>query len=89
MPSDWTHLRDTKFAPEPPPPDWPAGVRPISLNGLSLFGIGLDNRLYWDGRLVELRRTVHLNWWQGFLATIGAFGAFATGVVNVLHYFGV
>lgn len=47
----WTELRANKWANEKPPTDWPTGVRPVSLDGTGLFGIGPDNRLYWDGQL--------------------------------------
>ena len=69
-----------------PPPELPTGVRPISLAGTSLLGIGPDNRLYWDGQLLKIERTISLNWWQNLLAAATALGAFANGVVAVLHY---
>jgi hypothetical protein len=57
--------------------EWPTGVRPISLQGLTLFGIGPDDRLYWDGHAIKVERTVSLNWWQNLLAVMTAFGAAA------------
>jgi hypothetical protein len=62
-------------------------VRPISLKGLALFGIGPDNRLYWDGQFIKIERTISLNWWQNLLAAMTAFGAAAGGVAALLTYF--
>src|ERR1700750_1608781 len=44
MPIDYAKIRKDKWAPEGGPPDWPNGVRPISMDGLTLIGIGPDNR---------------------------------------------
>ena len=44
------------------PPEWPAGVRPISLDGSVLFG-------YWDGKQIVLRKPLRLNRYQTLLAT--------------------
>ena len=46
------------------PAHWPTGVRPISLDGLVLVGVGDDGRLYWDGLPVEVAKTFTLSWWQ-------------------------
>lgn len=71
---------------EPTRDDWPEGVRPISWAGLGLFGMGRDNTLYWNGKEIQVRKRVRLTWWQGFLATIAALGAFASGVTDLLTY---
>ena len=72
---DWDDIRAIRFSNTDPPPDWPFGVRPISLEGLGLFGIvPASNKLFWDGREVVLRNRIRLSWWQGFLATVAAFG---------------
>jgi hypothetical protein len=89
MPKDWEQLRKNKFAAaDKPPIDWPTGVHPISMEGLALFGIGPDNRLYWDGQSIKIERTVSLSWWQGFLAALAAFGTATSGVVALLTYLG-
>jgi hypothetical protein len=87
MPQDWEQLRKGKYADDQPPMEWPTGVRPISLKGLALFGIGPDNRLYWDGQFIKIERTISLNWWQNLLAAMTAFGAAAGGVAALLTYF--
>jgi hypothetical protein len=57
------------------PKDWPAGVYPISLDGLSHLGVGNDGAVYWDGRPIEVRRT--LTTWQ----RVGAVTVTASAVV--------
>jgi hypothetical protein len=86
MPIDWEQIQKVKYAPDQPPMEWPTGVRPISLQGLTLFGIGPDDRLYWDGHAIKVERTVSLNWWQNLLAVMTAFGAAASGVAALLTY---
>ena len=62
------------------PPEWPDGVRPISIEGVSLFGINPEtNKLYWDGKEVVVRDRVRLGNLERILAVfvaIGTFGAF-------------
>jgi hypothetical protein len=81
---DWTHLREKKYSTERPPTDWPTGVRPISLEGLSLLGIGPDNRLYWDGQPLKIERTISLDGWQTLLASVTAFGIAAGGFAALI-----
>jgi hypothetical protein len=47
-----------------PKPQWPPGVRSISVDGLSHIGVGNDGSLYWDGKPIEVRKTLNLSWWQ-------------------------
>jgi hypothetical protein len=63
---------------------WPPGVRTISLDEVDLLGVDRNNRLYWDGRPVEVSR--RLTGWQTFGAflvgtfvVLGAIGSFAQG----------
>ena len=58
---DWDAVRKSKWAPEPGPPEWPRHVRPISMEGLSLFEIGPDDgALYFDGRRIVFTRELKL-----------------------------
>lgn len=57
------------------PLHWPDGVRPISLEGLSLVGVADDGRLYWDGIPVEVARTFTLSWWQRVAAILVSLSA--------------
>ena len=53
---------------------WPSGVRPISLDGLDRLCVGNDGSIYWDGKQIEVRRSVELTWWQriGAITVAGA-----------------
>lgn len=84
MAIDWPRIRASKWASEGGPPEWPTGVRPISMDGLTLLGIGPDNRLYFDGQLLELSRTIRLSWYQGLLAVMTAAGTFLGGAAAVV-----
>jgi len=74
-------------------PEWPEGVRQISIEGLGLLGIDDDHQLYWDGQRVEVRRRLTLSFWQKFGAVIvviatvfGGIGSFAEGYVAATEY---
>jgi hypothetical protein len=86
---DWDKIRKNKWANDPSPPEWPTGVRPISLDGTALIGIGPDHRLYWDGQLVAISRKITLNGYQTLLATVTATGAFLGGLAALLRIFGL
>jgi hypothetical protein len=86
---NWDQIRKNKWASDPSPPEWPTGVRPISLEGTALIGIGPDHRLYWDGQLVAISRRVTLSGYQIFLATVTAAGAFFGGLAALLRIFGL
>lgn len=51
---------------------WPEGVRPISMDGMGHLGVGDDGTLFWDGKPVEVRRSVTLTWWQRLGAVLVA-----------------
>jgi hypothetical protein len=80
---DWASVRSERWAKAPPPPEWDAGVKPISLAGLSLFGIHQQSgNLYWDGKEIVVRRRFALTWYQGLLATITAFSTLVLASVE-------
>ena len=58
--------RELELAPlrKADPSTWPKGVRPISIDEVD--GIGVDSRgdLYWQGKRVETRTRLDLNWRQ-------------------------
>jgi hypothetical protein len=72
---DWNRIRRSKWSSVKPPPEWDQSLRPISIDGISLFALDDKGNLYWDGQPVETRKRVALTWPQ----TIGAFlvGLFA------------
>ena len=59
---------------------WPAGVRPISIDGIDLLGVGNDGLLYWDGKPIEVQKSVTLTFGQ----RLGAFAVAASAVVGAL-----
>ena len=70
-------------------PGWPNGVRPILVPDLKRLGINEQNELFWDGRHVEIRRSLTLTRFQKFItiivtlcAVLGALGGFVTGFNN-------
>jgi hypothetical protein len=86
MATDWNRIRAHRFAPDAPPSDWPSNVRPISIDGVGLFGIDHTNKLYWDGKEVVLRG-VRLDWFERILAicvAIGTLGLFLLELYKAL-----
>jgi hypothetical protein len=84
MAIDWDEVRGGRYSSSAPPPDWPANVKPISLNGLQLFGVHSRNgTVYWDGKQIEVVR--RLAWPERLLAVIATVSAF----LAALHPFGV
>jgi hypothetical protein len=70
-------------------PGWPNGVTPIQVLDLKRLGINEQNELFWDGRHVEIRRSLTLSRFQKFItiivtfcAVLGALGGFVTGFNN-------
>ncbi len=82
-------------AADPPSPSGdPAGIKPLdTLEDLQRFGIDGANRLYWNSRPVEIRRTLDLSPAQKIGAVIvaagavlGGLGAAATGVKDAADF---
>ncbi|WP_404861851.1 hypothetical protein [Georhizobium sp. MAB10] len=83
MAIDWDRVRGARYADETPPPDWPSQVKPISINGLQLFGVHAGNgTVYWDGKQIEVVR--RLAWPERTLAVIATVSA----LLAALHPFG-
>ena len=59
---------------------WPEGVRPISVDGLDHLGVDDDGALFWDGRPVEVRKSLTLTTMQRIGAVIVTGSAFVAGV---------
>jgi hypothetical protein len=69
--------------------DWPAGVQQIGIEDLRRLGIDGEDQLYWDGRRIEIRKSLALTRFQKFLAVLatvfavlGGLGGFITGFNN-------
>jgi hypothetical protein len=41
-----------------PQSGWPAGVRELGVADLKRLGIDRDNQIYWDGRRIEIRKSI-------------------------------
>jgi hypothetical protein len=91
MAQTWSGIRAVRYSTMAPPPEWPADVRPISTDGVSLFGINPEtNKLYWDGREIVVRDRVRLGSLERILAvfvTLGTFGTFIVELGNALNWF--
>ncbi len=86
---DWDEVRRAARIPGLAPPEWPPGVQPIALEGVALLGIDRDNGLYWDGRAIEVKRTLDLSFWQkigALIVILGAVGGFAQGVTTTIDF---
>jgi hypothetical protein len=83
MASDWAKIRRNAKSGERAP-GWPEGVKGISISGSALFGIDDNNRLYWDGHPIEIRRRLDLNAWEKTVTAITALavivGGFGQGI---------
>lgn len=54
---DWDEIRKYRHVTDPSPTTWPAGVKAISQQGVSLLGIHESTgELYWDGQQVVTAR---------------------------------
>jgi hypothetical protein len=80
---DWNGIRDHAISDERPS-DWPADIRAISLDGVSLFGLDKNHRLYWDGRLIEMRRTLAFTFWQKLGAVLTVTSALVVAFTSAL-----
>lgn len=72
-----------------PAASWPAGVEQVGLEDLGRLGINQDDQLFWDGRRIEVRRSLNLTRFQKiitgvvtFFAVLGGVGGFITGFNN-------
>ena len=70
-------------------PGWPDGVEPIALEDLGRLGISRSDELFWDGRRIEVRRSLVLTRFQKVItgivtvfAILGGLGGFVTGLNN-------
>ncbi len=82
--NSWEHLRAHKWSETPPPPEWDKSIKPMSMAGLSLFGIHQKSgKIYWDGSEVVVRSGVKLTNYQTVLATTTALSAAIVALVEL------
>ena len=83
MATDWDQLRKYMHAPDQPS-SWPKGVRGISIEGVSFFGIHeKTGELYWDGRKVVVQKPITLGLFERVLASLAAASGFGILVVEI------
>jgi len=63
---------------------WPAGVRPISIDGLDHLGVSDDGALYWDGEPIEVRKSLTLTAMQKAGAVAVASSAIVAALAAVV-----
>jgi len=83
---DWNLIRRFRFADASTPPEWPQGVRAISLEGLQLLGLDNEGRLFWDGK--QLQTVTRLGLFERALAALVAIGTLSMAIFDVLRFFG-
>jgi hypothetical protein len=66
---EWDRIRRSQRSNQRAP-GWPEKVTSISLEYLALLGVDDENRLYWDGQPIEIRRRLVLTRWQKLWAAI-------------------
>lgn len=78
---DWDAARRQPFAEAETPDDWPKSVRPLSWNGISLFGVDEKRGLFWDGKRVKTE--IKLGWVATLIGGLIAFFTFLAAVATV------
>lgn len=78
---DWEAARRQPFAETETPDDWPKSVRPLSWNGISLFGVDETRGLFWDGK--KVKTDVRLGWAATVLAGLIALSTLLTAAATV------
>ena len=91
--SSWEAARRAVRDSRPRAPEWPEDVRQIPVEGIGLLGIDTNHNLYWDGKRLEIRRSLDLSTFQRIvtgavaIATVlAALGSVTQGAVAVFDY---
>ncbi|RUW53735.1 hypothetical protein [Mesorhizobium sp. M8A.F.Ca.ET.021.01.1.1] len=85
---DWAQIRANRYASDAPPPEWPAGIKVTSLEGLTLLGMHpVTNQLYWDGQ--ELATVKRLGTFERGMALAATIATVLVAVVEILRAFGI
>ncbi|AZO00114.1 hypothetical protein EJ066_24965 [Mesorhizobium sp. M9A.F.Ca.ET.002.03.1.2] len=78
---DWNQVRKFRHVTESSPPEWPAGVKAISLEGVTLLGIHQSTgELYWDGQAVVTEKRL-----ANYERRLALAVTIATGVMAVIE----
>jgi hypothetical protein len=81
----YPHARTT----EAPPPHWPKGVRPVSIDGMGLLGVGDDGHVYWDGRQIRTGTRIQLSGIQASFAIAAAVAVVTVATLDLLRFLGL
>jgi hypothetical protein len=82
---DRPYLSDPdQFAVPSPSKAWPETVKPISVSGLTQFGVDDRGALYWDGQRVS-GKWLDLSPSQRIIGLLSATGIFLSGCAAVIH----
>lgn len=68
---------------EATPELWPDGVRVIGNGEIDNLGIDRNNVLYWNGRVVMIRKRLVLTFWQNVLAAFTAAAATLVAISSI------
>lgn len=83
MTMDWSSARKFMFSDECPP-EWPEGVRGISMEGVGFLGVHSETgELYWDGRKVMVQRPITLGTFERVLASLAAVSGVGVLIVEI------
>ena len=63
--------------------NWPDGVTKISYGNIGRLGVGKDDKLYWDGKPVQLEQRLTLSALQRFWAIVLATATFFAALGSV------
>jgi hypothetical protein len=84
---DWEKIKRNAYSKDTPPSDWPEGVNPISMDGLSLFGLDKKRKLYWNGKPVETK--LYLSSAAKIATIMGIILAGLVSIKEILEFFGI
>ncbi|WP_250482093.1 hypothetical protein [Caballeronia sp. NCTM5] len=83
MSTDWQALRKNMYSSDHPP-EWPEGVRAISIDGTMFIGVHAETgEMYWDGRKVVTQKPITLGLVERFLVGLAAVGTFGVFVIEL------
>ncbi|MEH6790952.1 hypothetical protein [Parasphingorhabdus sp.] len=67
--------------------DWPAHVFTMDVDRLGYLGVDKEGNLYWDGKLVEVRKLISFSGWQVIFGVAGlAIAGIGAGSAAVSAY---
>lgn len=67
------------------PSHWPPDVAPLSAEGLDFFGADSKGEIYWDGKPLQVRRTLDLKPLQAVFASVVGIAAIIGGLGSGLN----